>query len=69
MVRGLDSLGKGLREHELIVERSRGQVVVADELLRVGDPFVDQNQAGTVPVEQLVEQVAGIRAVPVVLRD
>ena len=46
-----------------------GRSAVGVQLPGVGDPFVDQDQAGAVLVEQFLERVAGVRGVLVVLLD
>ena len=55
-----DRLGQRLGEGELGLEAARRQIGVVVKLARVGDPLVDQHQAGPILVEQHPERVTGI---------
>ena len=59
VLRQLGRFGQRLGEGELGLEAARRQVALVVELARVGHPFVDQDQARPVLVEQLAQHVAG----------
>jgi hypothetical protein len=66
VLRQLGRFGQHLREGELRLEAAGRQVALVVELARIGHPFVDQDQAGAVVVEQLAQHVAGAGRVLVV---
>jgi hypothetical protein len=55
----LGRLGQDLGKGELRLEAAGGQVALIMKLPRVGDPLVDQDQAGPVLLEQLAQHVTG----------
>ncbi len=67
LLRGLGGFAERLGEGELGVEGAGRQVGLAVQLPGVGHPFVDQDQAGSVLVEQLFRVSPGLVARLVVL--
>ena len=59
VARELHRLGQRLGESELSLEAARRQIGVVVKLARVGDPLVDQHQAGPVLLQQLPQHVPG----------
>jgi hypothetical protein len=51
-------LGEGLGEGEVGIEGAAGQVEAVVELARVGHPFIYQDQAGRVAVEEHAQRIA-----------
>ena len=58
-----------LGEGEVRLERSGGQIRRGVQLAGIGDPFVDQDQAGAILVEEFLQRIAGVGGVLVVLFD
>src|SRR5690606_35053948 len=65
----LGRLGERQREAELRLEAAAGEAALLVELAGVGDPLVDQDEAGAVVVEERAERVAGVGGVLVVGAD
>ena len=62
-------LGQGLGKAELGLEAAGGQIALVVKLARIGDPFIDEDQAGAVFLEQLAQRVAGTGGLVVVGGD
>ena len=58
-------LGKG----KVRLERSGGQIRRGVQLAGIGDPFVDQEQAGAILVEEFLQRIAGVGSALVVFFD
>src|SRR5581483_2835112 len=69
MLRGLGRLAECLGKRELRLETSGRQVGCAMKLPGIGNPFVDEDQARSVLVEQFLERVAGIGGALIILLD
>ena len=62
----LGRFGQRLGEAELGLEAAGGKVALVVKLAGVGDPLVDEDQAGAVIVEELAQRIAGVRRLLVV---
>ena len=67
--RGLHGFRERLGECELGLEAAGWQIALVVQLARVGDPFIDQNEARAVGLQQFAQRVARIGGVLVVGAD
>ncbi len=65
----LGRFGEGLGEGKLGFEVPGRKVALVVEAARVGDPLVDEDEAGSVFVEQLAQDIARVSGQFVVLGD
>ena len=59
LLRQLRRFGQRLSEGEVCLETACGQIALVMKLARIGNPFIDQDQARSILVEQFAQNVAG----------
>src|SRR5690606_41860479 len=65
----LRGLSQRLREGEHCLEAAARKIALIVQLSGIGDPFIDEDQAGAVLDEKLAQHITGTRRLLVILRN